>query len=372
MRIAFVVPRAWPSTGGVQTLARELGRELAQRHEVTVLALSVGDEPPTRTWDTIGSPAAFDAFRDGDVEIVPLRLPRARLAPVSLLAAPGARRYAYGRLREPAARYYERVVAPVIARAAAGADVIHVFSPGFLARAAVRAAHDIGARSFVLASLHQGQWGDDPVSARAYRNADGVFAQLDVEAKLYRALGVDDDRITISGACAAPVDAAPMETSHPLILFLGVRRAYKGIDVFLDAARIVRGRRPDVTFAVAGPGDPIEQEGVLDLGTLDTADRGRWLAAADLVCLPSAAESFGLVVLEAWSAGTPVVVSDIPSLRELVDGAGVIAARTGEAFAEAIVDALSKPELAAAGRDRLRSRYTPAAVTARVEAAYEH
>jgi glycosyltransferase involved in cell wall biosynthesis len=125
-------------------------------------------------------------------------------------------------------------------------------------------------------------------------------------------------------------------------------------------------------LGVAGPGEPIEQEGVLDLGTLDDSDRGRWLAAADLVCLPSAAESFGLVVLEAWSAGTPVVVSDIPSLRELVDGAGVVAARTGEAFAEAIVDALSKPELAAAGRERLRSRYTPAAVTARVEAAYEH
>lgn len=371
MRISFVVPRSWPSTGGVQTLARELSRELARRHDVTVLALSIGDEPPTRTWDTIGAPRTFAPFADGDVTVRPIRLPRLRLAPVAALAVPGLRRFAYGQLREPFARYYERAVAPVIAQAAAGADVIQVFAPGFLARASVRAAREVGARSFVLASIHEGTWGDDQVSARAYRDADGVFAQLDVEAKIYRALGVDDARITLSGACSSGGHAEPVDAPRPLVLFLGVRRPYKGIDVFLQAARLVRATRPDITFAVAGPGDPVDQAGVLDLGVLDGAARASWLAAADLVCLPSAAESFGLVVLEAWAAGTGVVVSDIPTLQELVRGAGVVAARTGPAFAEAIMRALRTPGLGEAGHARWQARYTPAAVSARVEAAYQ-
>jgi D-inositol-3-phosphate glycosyltransferase len=42
------------------------------------------------------------------------------------------------------------------------------------------------------------------------------------------------------------------------------------------------------------------------------------MRAADLLCLPSYTETFGMVVLEVWRAGTPVLTSDITALTTLV------------------------------------------------------
>jgi glycosyltransferase involved in cell wall biosynthesis len=59
--------------------------------------------------------------------------------------------------------------------------------------------------------------------------------------------------------------------------------------------------------------------------------------------LPSAYESFGLVIAEAWSAGTPVVTSDVPVLAERVaeSGGGVTAAREPAALASALAGLLA-------------------------------
>jgi len=54
-----------------------------------------------------------------------------------------------------------------------------------------------------------------------------------------------------------------------------------------------------------------DRKHVLDAGRVSEGDKYDWLAAADLLCLPSLGETFGVVILEAWSVGTPAVVSDI-------------------------------------------------------------
>ena len=55
---------------------------------------------------------------------------------------------------------------------------------------------------------------------------------------------------------------------------------------------------------------------VVLLGTVPDAELPSWYAAADVLAFPSTKEGWGLAVLEAMSAGLPVVVSDLPVFRE--------------------------------------------------------
>jgi glycogen synthase len=63
--------------------------------------------------------------------------------------------------------------------------------------------------------------------------------------------------------------------------------------------------------------------GVPLLGRLDEAAMAGWLGRAGLFLLPARYEPFGLSVLEAAMSGCPLVLGDIPSLRELWDGAAL-------------------------------------------------
>jgi glycosyltransferase involved in cell wall biosynthesis len=383
MRIVFVAPRSWPSVGGTQRLLRNVAGELAETHDVEVLALSIGDEPAGRLWDSLGAPAPFEPFLDGRIRVTPLAMPRARLAPLALQVVPGLRRFAYGRMRVALGSIYAHAVAPSIADAARNADALFVWSSGFLAAAGVRAAEKLGVPSLVLASVHGGEWGDDPTSAAAYRRASRVLAQLETEADVYAGLDVPRERIAVTGACTPSIETAgatAIRERHgiegPLIVFVGLRRPVKGHDVLLAAAPSVSASVPNATFAFVGPGDPIagvQGTRIVDAGVVDDAERDAWIAAADVVCLPSASESFGLVVIEAWSARVPVITSDIPTLRELVtDGAGLTVPREPAALAEALIRVLQdddlRSRLADGGHRRWSERFTPQAVAAAIEA----
>ncbi|MBV9685543.1 MAG: glycosyltransferase family 4 protein, partial [Solirubrobacterales bacterium] len=147
------------------------------------------------------------------------------------------------------------------------------------------------------------------------------------------------------------------------------RREYKGVDVLLQAAPQVGREVPGVTFAFVGPGAalPKAPDGVriLDVGPVDEEEKAGWLEAADVLALPSGYESFGIVVAEAWSLGTPVVTSTAPALVELVQaGAGGLAVpREPGALALALVDVLRDPaaarDMGAKGRAHWRAHHTP-------------
>jgi phosphatidyl-myo-inositol dimannoside synthase len=387
MRLLFVARRYWPAVGGIETLLRHVARELGERHELTVLAHRIDDGPHGRLSDSLDPPRTFEAFDDGPVHVAPLRISggrRAAMWPLVGLATPGLRRYAYGRLRVPAAELYARVSAPPIARRRLGAEVLHMWAGDLMASAALRAARLLGARAVITPFAHPGQWGTDPASVRAYRRADRIIALLGSDAAVYRGLGVGEDRLRVCGVCSPGVARgggaklrAERGITGPLVVFIGVRRAYKGHDLLQQAAERLAETRPDITFAFVGPGAPIAAgPNVIDAGPAGEDTRAAWLDAADLVCLPSAFEIFPNTVLEAWSAGTPVLLSDIPPLRELVEqsGGGEVVARDPDALAGAIARLLDDParleRMGAAGRARWASAYTPAAVAARHEQVY--
>jgi glycosyltransferase involved in cell wall biosynthesis len=97
---------------------------------------------------------------------------------------------------------------------------------------------------------------------------------------------------------------------------------------------------------------------VVEVGTVPDADMPAWYRAADALAFPSVKEGFGLAVLEAMSAGVPVVTSDLPVFREyLVPGRDALLVPVGDvdALADALLAVLTdgplRAALVAAGSD---------------------
>lgn len=390
MRITFIAGRYWPATGGVETLVHHVAGALAERHQVTVVADRIDDRPDERLSESLRRPPSFEPFHDGAVRVVPVELRarhRAALAPLVAQVVPGLARYAFGPPRVPMMAHYAGVIGPLLATHVRGADVLHAWTTGFLGAAAIRAARLAGVPAVMTPFIHPGQWGEDPASRRLLRRADRVIGLLEVERRLFGELGVRAERTHTCGVCAPPVPTgggADLLSRHaidgPLVLFLGVRRSYKGHDLLLSVADRVAAGVPGATFAFVGPGAPLATDGVaariLDVGPVDDRERGDWLEAADLLCLPSQHEIFPVSVLEAWSTRTPVLVSDLPPLVELMQrsGGGRTVRRDPDALAAALVDLLGTPRelrrLGSAGHAFWRNGHTPDAVAACHERVY--
>lgn len=154
---------------------------------------------------------------------------------------------------------------------------------------------------------------------------------------------------------------------RPTVAFLGrIDEPRKGLDVLLDALPAVRARHQGLRVVIAGRGDveAVNQRAaalgvaasVEVLGGISEQDKLGLLAACDLYIAPQlGGESFGIVLVEAMSAGAVVVASDLPAFARVLDygGAGRLF-ETGQAgsLAEAITGLLAAPT----ERDALRAR----------------
>ena len=110
----------------------------------------------------------------------------------------------------------------------------------------------------------------------------------------------------------------------------------------------------------------INRLGLQDRAILHGAVAGsaQALEKADVLVLPSDAEGFGLVLIEAMAAGVPVIGTNVPGIRDVIeDGISglLVPARNPRALANAIVRVLSdaplREKLIAGGRDRVRRLY---------------
>lgn len=98
--------------------------------------------------------------------------------------------------------------------------------------------------------------------------------------------------------------------------------------------------------AVAPHGEGVAVEHLHLLGQLDGAAMSRQLSRRPVFVSAATFEPFGLAVLEAAAAGCPLVLSDIPTFRELWDGAAIfVAPDDAPGFAAAIVDSVEDQQL---------------------------
>ncbi len=110
-------------------------------------------------------------------------------------------------------------------------------------------------------------------------------------------------------------------TMDPMVLFVGRLTIQKGPDLLLEAIHGILSMRPDAKIVFVGDGymrSALEQRAnelgvrnaVRFLGNMNgNSDLINLYKSTDVVCVPSRNEPFGIVVLEAWAAGKPVVVT---------------------------------------------------------------
>jgi len=183
----------------------------------------------------------------------------------------------------------------------------------------------------------------------------------------------------------APRGPKPANRDFSLV-FIGRPEERKGLPVLLRAfealvehvpARLaVIGSEPDEVRRLLA--DPGTEERMDLLGRVPGDELWRELHAADLLCAPSlAGESFGMVLTEAFAAGTPVIASDIAGYRDVVtDGHDGILVQPGDPqrLAEELLKARHEParldRMARAARES-SAQYDWPVVADRVKAVYE-
>jgi phosphatidyl-myo-inositol alpha-mannosyltransferase len=154
----------------------------------------------------------------------------------------------------------------------------------------------------------------------------------------------------------------------PTVAFVGrIDEPRKGLSVLLASLPEAGRAIPGLRVLVAGAGDAEEARSDLPpelaatctfLGEVSDADKASLLRSVDLYVAPhTGGESFGVVLVEAMSAGAPVLASDLPAFRRVLeDGAcgDLVPSGDPHRLAEAMVALLSDParrsELAARGR----------------------
>ena len=354
LRVAIMCPYAWDAHGGVAAQVRDMAASLRGRgHQVDILAPADGpiDEPNfhalgrtagVRHNGSVGRVAlspwanmrAWWIVRRGDYDVVHLHEP---LVPpcLSVLLFSGRPMVGTFHMYGPNSRLYG-VMAP-------------------FARIAVRRLH--------------------------HRTAVSEAARSSTAKFLHGEFEVIPNGVARHERSAPPRDAGD---DGVRILFIGRNDPRKGLGTLLTAIRGLPGVRLDLVGVdrdevealqeQIAPGTPLP-DGVTAFGRVSDARRGELLDHADILCAPSLkGESFGLVLVEAMSAGVAVVASAIPGYVDVLDGhgrtvpPGDVAALTA-ALRELADDPGLRDRLGEEGR-RAAARFEWDHVTPRVLGAY--
>jgi glycosyltransferase involved in cell wall biosynthesis len=186
-------------------------------------------------------------------------------------------------------------------------------------------------------------WARYQAERAVYTRAQKLITLSDfISKELMRCFRIDESRVTVipGGVDVKRFDVAETRAeareqlgwSKDRPIILTVRRLMRrmGLENVIEAASMIREKCPDALILIAGSGrlsEELEQQirtlGLQDnvklLGFLPDADLPLAYRAADLSIVPSISlEGFGLVAVESLAAGTPVIVTPVGGLPEII------------------------------------------------------
>ncbi|MDD5448188.1 MAG: glycosyltransferase family 4 protein [Actinomycetota bacterium] len=309
MKIAIVSPYSWAYPGGVNSHVRGLASEMQRRgHEITVIAPELSGEIPMVS--------TVDAGRS-----VPIPA-NGSIAHIALSPAAG------------------KLVRKVVRESSF--EILHVHEPfvPLLCRTAVLAA-----TCGVVATFHAaGSKRSFPrllaraTSASVFKKIDGLIAVSPSAKSTAMSTFGGDYKLIPNGVdtklfCREGTHASLASPGDSVILFVGRDEPRKGLGVLLRAFELLLDEIPHAKLALVGPGlsrprvlgslPPRVRDGLICVGEVGSDELPTYYRAADIFCAPSiASESFGIILVEAMACGTPVIASDIPGYRYVVEVAG--------------------------------------------------
>jgi glycosyltransferase involved in cell wall biosynthesis len=143
--------------------------------------------------------------------------------------------------------------------------------------------------------------------------------------------------------------ASPAAATRFTVLFVGRFYRRKRVGLLLEAAAELRGAIPDLEIRIVGNG-PCNaawraraerlklQRTVTWLGDISRAALAAEYNRAQVFCLPSVQEGFGIVLLEAMAAGKPIVAARAAAIPEVAPHAALVEPESAEAIAAGILD----------------------------------
>ena len=395
MRIAWFTHRYHPCVGGAENYGRAMVRRFA----------TAGHEAEVVTSDALDLWYFTDRGRR-----------RVEAPPVSTLDGATVRRFAVRHL--PLQRYVGRALSyaphwPTRCRVASYMPILPgigkvrgafdaVFAVGFpytiFSYAAYQTARAAGAPLILTPFLHLATPDDPfrkhftrPHQVRLLKESDTVVVQTRIEADAVAEWGIAPAQILILGMAVEHAEVTggdPRELrarlgipdSGTVIGHLATLDPNKGSnDLVLAVARLNQSRPDDdpVHLVMAGPTSPAFEHFLATkfggatppwlslLGPLPLKERARFFAALNVFSMPSRTDSFGIVFLEAWANGLPVVAAAAGGVPDVVrDGeTGLLVpfgdvGRLTEAIGALLADPLKARTMGAAGRAAVSQGYT--------------
>jgi len=184
------------------------------------------------------------------------------------------------------------------------------------------------------------------------RRADLIFCLTKKEKRFFRQLGIKNDKLVVGGGVVDDylLTHQTIRAGHfPLkgtVLFIGAQSAHKRIEFLIKAMKVLWGEGRNYQLVLAGPKTLYSPHIEKAINQLSQKDRARiknlgevgptqkidLIDQASLLVNPSAQESFGLVLLEAWARKKAVVVAKTLVFEEIVDDQvnGLIFSRQSE------------------------------------------
>jgi glycosyltransferase involved in cell wall biosynthesis len=345
MRAVFIVPRFHPCPGGYENYVLWLTRYLRDRGDSVVVITTIACDLESFWLQDCRTFSPGTENLEG-IEIIRL--------PISYARWPRRAGRILGFF--PDWRLQAQFTAPSFAVPAlpcelqriSSIDVIHIGPLPYnrLMYHGLREGRRRGVRVVATPCTHFGE--DDgravvrhytrPFQIELLNHCDAVLTLTATERERLIREGVARQKVWATGAGIDPTavsggDAMDFRTSHgisgPVVVQIGTKAFDKGTVTLVDAMRSLWAAGSDAWLVLAGSSTSSFDDylaarqnrcsRLLNLGTISDVQKRNLLAAATVLVHPSRVESLGLVYLEAWANGKPVIAANTAVSREVID-----------------------------------------------------
>lgn len=405
MKILHVVQGYFPVIGGSENLVKNLSEQMAVNYNDDVTVFTAAATKPIYFWKDEG-----EAMSAGVEQINGVRVRRfpvsKRFQFMRMIAARG-----FYRLKLP---YHDQMrtwqvgpIIPKLPQAIAESDADVIFATSFPFKHmydAVKGAKQANRPVVLLGAIHtEDKWGyDRRMMFTAIKQADAYVAHTVFERDFLVARGVDTHKIHVIGGGVAVVDFSDVDNTAvrtkynlpdgPLIVVMTRQSALKRLDTIVEAMPLVWQVHPEAGLLLAGAKrdysdklawriaqlPPDRQKKIVQVHDFADEEKPQLLAAGDMLVHTSGYESFGIVFVEAWAAGKPVIGANVGSISSLIDaGKDGLLFEFGDpqSLAQQIITLLNQPAagltMGQAGREKVLQNYSWEIVTERLRWVYQ-
>ena len=390
LKILYTITAYPPAIGGAELHTHRIASILAKRHQVKAIAQWTENRTDWllgTTWQAPKQEREYQLDGVGVRQITLTQRERWSLLPY-VLGYYGIKHLAIDKISE--------VLTPKLEKyAPSDLDLIQNVRMGRegLSYASMKLARKLDI-PFILLPLHHPRWVGwnyrDYINL--YREADADIVLTNTEKQTLIDLGVKEEKIFVTGIGPLVAETSNAEEfrekhslgNNPIVLFLGQKYKYKGVEEVWLAGAEVWKKIPDLRFVFIGPRTEfsrkifakINDSRVLELGKVSLEEKTNALAACDILCLPSMQESFGGVYTEGWIMGKPVIGGDIPPIRDVIDDGvdGFVVKQDPHIIAQKLIELMSQASLREkmgnAGRQKVLEHYTWEKLASKMEFAY--